>query len=127
MPLPAQISEVGDSATIRISSKNQVTIPSAARKKYSFGDYALCTFTDEGILLQPIDRTDNSDDLTVTLLRHPIDEGYEGEELLAKHEELKPKFLDFAGRVLGAEEGFAEGRTTTYPSIRENIRNKSGL
>ena len=127
MPLPAQISEVGDSITIRISSKNQVTIPSAARKKYGFGDYALCTFTDEGILLQPIDRADSSDDLTVTLLRHLIAEGYEGEELLARYEELKPKFLDFAGKILDAEAGFAEGRTTTYPAIRENVKNKYGL
>ncbi|MBQ9022022.1 MAG: AbrB/MazE/SpoVT family DNA-binding domain-containing protein [Eggerthellaceae bacterium] len=127
MPLAAQISEVGDSVAIKVSGKNQVTIPSAARKKYDFGDYALCTFTEDGILIQPLDPADNSEDLTVRLLRHLIDEGYEGDMLLEKYEELKPKFLDFAGKVLDAEQSVAEGRTTTYATVRKNLKDKYGL
>lgn len=85
------------------------------------------TFTQDGIRVQPIDPADASEDLTVKLLRHLIEEGYEGDQLLERYEELKPKFVDFAGKILEAEEGFAEGRTTTYASIHKNIEGKYGL
>ena len=127
MPLAAQISEVGESVAIKVSSKNQITIPSAARKRYEFGDYALCTFTDEGILLQPIELADNSDDLTLQLLRYLINEGYEGDELLEKYKEMKPNFIDFAGKILEAEKSIEAGQTTTYATIRSTLKDKYGI
>jgi len=127
MPVAAQINEVGESVTIKISSRNQLTIPSAARKKYGFDEYALCTFTEEGILIQPIQPTDDSEDLTYKLLRYLIDKGYEGEELLAKYEELKPKFLDYATKVLEAEKNFAEGKVTTWDEARTRLKEQHDL
>ena len=50
-----------------------------------------------------------------------------GDELLEKYEELKPKFLDFAGKIIEAEESVENGHTTTYATIRKNIKDKYGV
>ena len=126
MPVAAAISEVGDSTTIKISSKNQLTIPAAARKKYDFGEYALCTFTEEGILIQPIQAAD-SEDLTVELLRYLMAKGFEGDELLEKYEELKPKFIDFHNAVAAAEADIEAGRVRSYEAFDEEMKAKYGL
>ena len=61
------------------------------------------------------------------LMRYLIGEGYEGDELLKKYEEVKPKFEEFAKKILEAEKALEEGRTTTYEAIRKNIKDKYGL
>ena len=55
--------------SIKISSKRQIAIPAKA-----FKDYALCTWTDKGIFLQPLDVED--EDVTIGILRYLINEGY---------------------------------------------------
>ena len=39
--------------SIKISSKRQIAIPAKAYEEAGFKDYALCTWTDKGIFLQP--------------------------------------------------------------------------
>ena len=41
---------------IKISSKRQITIPAKAYEEAGFKDYALCTWTDKGMFLQPARR-----------------------------------------------------------------------
>ena len=62
--------------TVKISSKRQITIPAKIYKGAGFKDYALCTWTDKGMFLQPLDVED--EDVTVDILRYLIEEGYEG-------------------------------------------------
>lgn len=127
MPAAAVLSEIGDAATIKISGKRQITIPSAAQKKYGFKDYALCTFTEEGILISPLELTDDSEDLSVALLRFLVSEGYEGDELISKYAELGPKFFDYSKRVREADSDYAGGRIKPFDQALTSIKEKHGL
>ena len=48
--------------------------PAKAYEEAGFKDYALCTWTDKGIFLQPLDVED--EDVTIGILRYLINEGY---------------------------------------------------
>lgn len=80
--------------TIKISSKRQITIPAKIYQEAGFGEYALCTWTDQGLLLQPLDVDD--EDVTVGILRDLMHEGYEGEELLEKYSAMKARIRPLA-------------------------------
>ena len=127
MPVAAVLKEVGDSTTIKVSSQHQITIPAAARERYGFKDYALCTLTEEGILIQPVNLADSDEDLTLSLMRWLIGKGYEGEALLSKYEEIKPKFLSWNRGIRAAEQDVLEGRTTTWAVVREEIEKEYGV
>ena len=60
--------------SIKISSKRQIAITAKAYEEAGFKDYALCTWTDKGIFLQPLDVED--EDVTIGILRYLINEGY---------------------------------------------------
>ena len=60
---------------IKISSKRQITIPAKAYEEAGVKDYALCTWSDKGMFLQPLDVED--EDVTIDILRYLINEGYE--------------------------------------------------
>ena len=60
--------------SIKISSKRQIAIPAKAYEEAGVKDYALCTWTDKGIFLQPLDVED--EDVTIGILRYLINEGY---------------------------------------------------
>lgn len=60
--------------SIKVSSKRQIAIPAKAYEEAGFKDYALCTWTDKGIFLQPLDVED--EDVTIGILRYLINEGY---------------------------------------------------
>ncbi len=68
--------------TVKISSKRQITIPAKIYEGAGFRDYALCTWIDKGMLLQPLDVED--EDVTVDILRYLIEQGCEGEDLIAQ-------------------------------------------
>ena len=76
---------------IKISSKRQITIPAKAYEEAGFKDYALCTWTDKGMFLQPLDVED--EDVTIDILRYLINEGYEGEDLIAQYKAMKKKVV----------------------------------
>ena len=82
--------------TIKISSKRQITIPAQAYKDLHFGEYALCTWTERGILIQPL--TVDDEDISVGILRDLVRQGFEGEELVqryaAEQKKLGPLFKE---------------------------------
>lgn len=79
---------------IRVSSKRQITIPAKAYKAMGFSEYALIEQTDEGLLIKPIKVEDEG--LSLDILRHLIDEGYEGEKLIERYAQVCPHVLRFA-------------------------------
>jgi len=127
MPAAAVLEKVGDSTTIKVSQQHQITIPAAARERYGFKEYALCTLTEDGILIQPMEIVDSDEDLTLSLMRWLIGKGYEGEELLQKYEEVKPKFLSYNRMISEAEEDVRAGRVTTWEALRDEIRDSHGI
>ena len=82
---------------IKISSKRQITIPAKAYEEAGFKDYALCTWTDKGMFLQPLDVED--EDVTIDILRYLINEGYEGEDLIAQYKAMKKKVVSVKGQA----------------------------
>ena len=52
---------------VKISSKRQVTIPARWYREMGFDEYALATWTEDGLLLQPI--SVDYEDVTVDILR----------------------------------------------------------
>lgn len=127
MPAAAILEKVGDSTTIRVSRQHQITIPAAARERYGFKEYALCTLTEEGILIQPIEVADSDEDLTLSLMRWLIGKGYEGEELLQKYEEIKPKFISYNRMITEAEDDVQAGRVTAWEELCDEIRDSYGI
>ena len=65
----------------KISSKGQVSIPKAWLGDGGFNEYATIAFTDEGILVKPIELSDN-DEFDALILRELIAQGLEGDELV---------------------------------------------
>ena len=57
------------------------------------------------------------------MLKLLMDKGYEGEELLSKYQEIKPKYVDLARAVSKAETEFAEGHITTHKDFLSHIEN----
>ena len=98
--------------TVKISSKRQITIPAKIYEGAGFRDYALCTWIDKGMLLQPLDVED--EDVTVDILRYLIEEGYEGEDLIAQYQEMKKKIIPLKAKLDQAERDIAEGRVDSY-------------
>ncbi|MEQ3362891.1 AbrB/MazE/SpoVT family DNA-binding domain-containing protein [Raoultibacter massiliensis] len=66
----------------KISSKGQVSIPKAWLEDGGFSEYATITFTEEGILVKPIELSDN-DEFDALILRDLIAQGLQGEELVS--------------------------------------------
>ncbi|WP_270296482.1 delta-aminolevulinic acid dehydratase [Eggerthella sinensis] len=110
---------------IKISSKRQITIPARAYEEAGFKDYALCTWTDKGLFLQPLDV--ENEDVTVDILRYLIEEGYEGEDLIAQYQALKTKVVSVKDKLDEAERDIAEGRVDSYENMRARIRDKYGI
>ena len=111
--------------TIKISSKRQITIPAKYYEAAGFGEYALCTWTDQGILLQPLDVDD--EDVTVDILRSLVKQGFEGEELIERYQETKRKIVSVRRKLEEAERDVSDGRVDTYENMRDRIRQKYGV
>lgn len=110
---------------IKISSKRQITIPSKIYQQAGFGEYALCTWTDTGMTLQPLDVED--EDVTVDILRYLIQEGFDGEDLIAQYVAMKAKIIPLKQKLDEAERDIAEGRVDSYENMRRRIREKYGF
>lgn len=65
----------------KVSSKGQVSIPSAWLKSLGFNEYATIVFTDDGILVKPVELSDN-DEFDAIILRELIAQGLQGDELV---------------------------------------------
>ena len=111
--------------SIKISSKRQITIPAKAYEEAGFKDYALCTWTDKGMFLQPLDVED--EDVTIGILRYLINEGYEGEDLIAQYKAMKKKVVSVKDKLDEAERDIAEGRVGSAREMQNRMREKYGL
>ena len=121
----AALAALAEPQTIKISSKRQITIPARYYEAAGFGEYALCTWTDQGILLQPLDMED--EDVTVDILRSLIKQGFEGEELIEHYQEMKRRIVSVRCKLDEAERDVSEGRVDTYENMRDRIRRKYGV
>lgn len=121
----AALAALAEPQTIKISSKRQITIPAKYYEAAGFGEYALCTWTDQGILLQPLDVDD--EDVTVDILRSLVKQGFEGEELIERYQETKRKIVSVRRKLEEAERDVSEGRVDTYENMRDRIRQKYGV
>ena len=110
---------------IKISSKRQITVPAKAYEEAGFKDYALCTWTDKGMFLQPLDVED--EDVTIDILRYLINEGYEGEDLIAQYKAMKKKVVSVKDKLDEAERDIAEGRVGSAREMQNRMREKYGL
>lgn len=110
---------------IKISSKRQITIPAKAYEEAGFKDYALCTWTDKGMFLEPLDVED--EDVTIDILRYLIEEGYEGEDLIAQYKAMKKKVVSVKDKLDDAERDIAEGRVGSAREMQKRMREKYGL
>ena len=121
----AALAALAEPQTIKISSKRQITIPAKYYEAAGFGEYALCTWTDQGILLQPLDVDD--EDVTVDILRSLVKQGFEGEELIERYQETKRKIVSVRRKLEEAERDVSEGRVDTYENMCDRIRQKYGV
>lgn len=110
---------------IKISSKRQITIPAQWYRALDFHEYALATWTDDGILIQPLDVAD--EDVTVDILRHLIAQGYEGDELIEQYKQMKSKIVSVKQAIAEAEEDVAAGRVRSARELIAEMRAKYGL
>ncbi len=78
---------------IRISSKRQITIPSKAYKDMGFKEYAWIEQTDEGLLIKPLSVDD--EDISLSVLKKLVAEGYEGEALVERYAAVCPPVIRF--------------------------------
>ena len=121
----AALAALAEPQTIKISSKRQITIPAKYYEAAGFGENALCTWTDQGILLQPLDVDD--EDVTVDILRSLVKQGFEGEELIERYQETKRKIVSVRRKLEEAERDVSDGRVDTYENMRDRIRQKYGV
>lgn len=119
------VSALNQSQTVKISSKRQITIPSKFYEAGGFDKYALCTWTENGLLLQPLKV--NDEDNSVTILRQLVAEGYEGDELVDKYEEIQNKIVSIKHKLQKAEDDIAEGRVGPVGEMFESVRKQYGL
>ena len=119
------VSALNQSQTVKISSKRQITIPSKFYEAGGFDEYALCTWTENGLLLQPLKV--NDEDNSVTILRQLVAEGYEGDELVDKYEEIQNKIVSIKHKLQKAEDDIAEGRVAPVGEMFESVRKQYGL
>ncbi|WP_139650855.1 delta-aminolevulinic acid dehydratase [Raoultibacter phocaeensis] len=119
------VAALAEPQTIKISSKRQITIPAKIYEEAGFGEYALCTWTEQGLLLQPLDVDD--EDVTVDILRYLVEQGREGEELIEQYREMKRKIVPLQKRIAEAELDIAEGRVGPAREMQERMRKKYGL
>ena len=110
---------------IKISSKRQITIPAQWYRALDFHEYALATWTDDGILIQPLDGAD--EDVTVDILRHLTAQGYEGDELIEQYKQMKSKIVSVKQAIAEAEEDVAAGRVRPARELIAEMRAKYGL
>lgn len=119
------VSALNQSQTVKISSKRQITIPSKFYEAGGFDEYALCTWTENGLLLQPLKV--NDEDNSVIILRQLVAEGYEGDELVDKYEEIQNKIVSIKHKLQKAEDDIAEGRVGPVGEMFESVRKQYGL
>lgn len=112
---------------IKISSKRQITIPADVYERQGFAEYAILTETEDGFTVQPFELVGGDEELTVMLLRHLMERGYEGEALIEKFIEAKPGFFDYHDAIRRSEADIAAGRVRDAAEVVRGLRAEYGL
>ena len=115
-----------ESQVVKISSKRQITIPAKLYREMGFKDYAALRWTKDGLLIQPL-KVEDDDDLTESILRYLIEQGYEGEELIEQYKIVKPQMVSLARKVDEAEADIAAGRVQPWDEFRDEVRERYGF
>ena len=110
---------------IKISKKRQITIPADVYEKAGFTDCALATWTDEGLVIQPIN-VDATDE-TVWMLRRLLEKGFDGEGLIDEYEKWRKNTAELNRLIDEGLRDVAEGRTMPYEEFRQRIRDEYGI
>ena len=121
----AEAAALAEPVTLKISSKRQLTIPAKAYREVGFSDYALCTWTAEGLLIQPLQVDDEAD--SAYILSQLVDAGYEGEQLIEAYEQARKDLRAFTADLEEAERDIAEGRTELFEEMATELRAKYDL
>ena len=110
---------------IKISKKRQVTIPAEIYEKAGFTDCALASWTDEGLVIQPINV--DVEDETVWMLRRLLEKGYDGEELIDEYEKWRKNTVEINRLVDEGLRDIDEGRVRPAEEMQRELRAKYGL
>ena len=124
---PIHTEELDAPRRIKISSKRQITIPASTYEKYGFAEYAYLEETEEGLFISPLDLASEDEELTEQLLRYLVENGYEGEGLIAKFKDIKPMFFSIHTAAKRSEEDIAAGRVHPFEETQALLRQQYGL
>ena len=112
---------------VKISSKRQITIPVDVYERQGFTQYAMLTETPDGLIVQPVELTADDEELTLRLLKHLVDAGLEGDELIEQYEQLKPKYASYYKAIQSSEADIKAGRLVDFDEMQDRIRERHGL
>lgn len=105
--------------TVKVSSKRQITIPAEAYKRLGFKSYAYLEERDGGIFIRPVEVLDERE--AVDILRYLVEEGYTGEELVRKFEEMQPDVVEVSRKLDEAEDDIRKNNTLTFEELLSNM------
>lgn len=92
---------------VRISGQRQITLPMAMYKQFGFGNSAIVSVVEDGILIQPT--SNESGDFSDLILRDLVSEGIEGKDLLLAFETRRKEYSAAMLQMLD------EARNTVVP------------
>ena len=105
---------------IKVSSKRQITIPAEVYEAAGFSDYALASWTEDGLVIQPIDVSD--EDSSVKILRMLLAQGYDGEALIDEYEKVRRKIAAFDLKVGAALDDTEHGSVRSLDDVQKELR-----
>lgn len=111
--------------TVKVSSKRQITIPAETYKRLGFKSYAYLEERDDGIFIRPMEVVDERE--AVDILRYLVEQGYSGEELVRKFEEMQPDVIEVARDLDTAMEEYERGEFYPVEEMQQRMREKYDL
>lgn len=111
---------------VKISSKRQITIPADMYKMAQNPQYALATWNEDGsITIDPL--TVRNEEATVKIVRSLVEQGLEGEELIAEYEKIVNHIIEFNRKIEEAVEDEAAGREYPFDNLQKTMETRYGL
>ncbi len=107
MILTKEMDNMEDSKIIRVSSKNQITIPKKYVELLNLGKEVECTVRDDEIVIRRLTKMQN-DDFSDLILEDLISQGYEGKELIKRFREVRSGMKSAGSHFMQEAKGYAE-------------------
>lgn len=95
---------------IRVSDKRQITIPKRFYERLGMEDSLICELRGNEIILRP---APIEEDFSAEILKEIVNEGYEGEELIAAFQERKSKIRPAVEALMAEADQVAQAFTGT--------------